>query len=282
MNYQVETFQDVAKFKEAVLPFLRQHSSHLNQLLAGTERLTAETAELNQAWLGCLREDGNVIAVASCTSVLPHRHLSVSDWPVSAVPLLIEALAAFTPDGVVGPEATAKVCATALGLQRLRTRLQNYVLAEAPAPQIASGNARLMEHVDIPWLADWFSAFEIECKLPPRPRPTLIRGFEDDLLPASSRRCSVWVVDDQAVAMAGMVVVDFVARIGPVYTLPDRRGCGYAGALVAHVAAQAFVQGAKVVCLYADAANPVSNALYQRIGFRHIGDFAHFDGGDTL
>jgi hypothetical protein len=277
MNFQAQCFRDVAGFREAVLPFLRQHPSHLNQLLAASERLTRERAEKNQTWLGCLREDGNVVAAAICTSVLPARHLSISDWPAVAMPQLIEALGDFPVDGVVGPFASAEACAHALGFRHLRIRLQNYALLEPPAKQTAPGYARLMERADIPWLADWFSAFEIECNLPRSRRPELIQQFEEDLVAGSPRRCGVWDVGGESVAMANMVCIGSVARLGPVYTPPDRRACGYAGALVAHLATEAFEQGATVVCLYADAGNPTSNALYQRLGFNRIGDFGHFE-----
>jgi GNAT superfamily N-acetyltransferase len=61
------------------------------------------------------------------------------------------------------------------------------------------------------------------------------------------------------------------ARIGPVYTPPEHRGRGYAGATVATVAGQVLAAGA-VPCLYTDQANPVSNALYARLGFRAVVD----------
>jgi predicted GNAT family acetyltransferase len=193
------------------------------------------------------------------------------------MPLLIEALGDFPVDSVVGPFASAKACAHTLGFRHLKVRLQNYALLEPPATQTAPGHARLMERKDIPWLTDWFSAFEIECNLPCSPRPELMQQFEEDLVRGSPRRCRIWEAGGESVAMANMVCIGAVARIGPVYTAPGQRARGYAGALVAHLGTEAFAQGALAVCLYADAENPVSNALYQRIGFRHIGDFGQFE-----
>jgi predicted GNAT family acetyltransferase len=66
-----------------------------------------------------------------------------------------------------------------------------------------------------------------------------------------------------------------VARIGPVYTPAEFRGHGYAGATVAAISGRLLAQGARV-CLFTDQANPVSNGLYQRIGFRPVVDMANF------
>jgi GNAT superfamily N-acetyltransferase len=62
-----------------------------------------------------------------------------------------------------------------------------------------------------------------------------------------------------------------VARIGPVYTPPEQRRKGYAGAAVAEVS-QIFLDAGARVCLYTDQANPTSNGIYQAIGYRAVVD----------
>jgi GNAT superfamily N-acetyltransferase len=62
-----------------------------------------------------------------------------------------------------------------------------------------------------------------------------------------------------------------VARIGPVYTPPEQRRKGYAGAAVAGVSRILLDQGARV-CLYTDQANPTSNGIYQAMGYRPVVD----------
>jgi predicted GNAT family acetyltransferase len=63
-----------------------------------------------------------------------------------------------------------------------------------------------------------------------------------------------------------------VSRIGPVYTAPDQRGHGYGSAVTAAAADLALSNGVADVVLFADLANPVSNAIYQRIGFERVVD----------
>jgi predicted GNAT family acetyltransferase len=63
-------------------------------------------------------------------------------------------------------------------------------------------------------------------------------------------------------------------RIGPVYTPPARRRRGYATALVAAASREALQGGAPFCLLTTDLANPTSNAIYRRIGYRRVHDAA--------
>ena len=59
-------------------------------------------------------------------------------------------------------------------------------------------------------------------------------------------------------------------RIGPVYTPPELRGRGYASALVAALSAELLAAGRRFCFLYTDLANPTSNRIYERIGYRRV------------
>ncbi|WP_340378096.1 GNAT family N-acetyltransferase [Streptomyces sp. SS7] len=62
-------------------------------------------------------------------------------------------------------------------------------------------------------------------------------------------------------------------RVTTVYTPAHLRGRGYAGAATAAVSRAARAAGAREVLLFTDLANPTSNGLYQRIGYRPVADF---------
>jgi GNAT superfamily N-acetyltransferase len=62
-----------------------------------------------------------------------------------------------------------------------------------------------------------------------------------------------------------------VARIAPVFTPPERRGRGYAGATVAALSQRILDEGA-VPCLFTDQDNPTSNRLYARLGYVPVAD----------
>jgi GNAT superfamily N-acetyltransferase len=67
-----------------------------------------------------------------------------------------------------------------------------------------------------------------------------------------------------------------VARIGPVYTPPERRRQGYAGAAVAAASQLMLDRGHPVCCLYTDTSNPTSNHIYQEVGYRSVRDVEEY------
>jgi predicted GNAT family acetyltransferase len=84
---------------------------------------------------------------------------------------------------------------------------------------------------------------------------------------------SVWEADGVPVSVAGITrAVVGMVRVGPVYTPPALRSRGYAGGATAAVSQAALDAGATQVVLYTDLANPTSNALYERLGYRPVED----------
>ena len=67
-------------------------------------------------------------------------------------------------------------------------------------------------------------------------------------------------------------------RINTVVTDRSKRGKGYAGMLVSEMCRNEQQNGNEIM-LYADADNPASNRLYQRIGFEQVGQIAEYKMG---
>ncbi len=95
----------------------------------------------------------------------------------------------------------------------------------------------------------------------------------------ADKRYTFWETPDGTpVSMAGVTpMVAGQIRVDPVYTPAHLRGRGYAGAVTVEVSRAALAAGATEVVLFADVANPTSNALYQRIGYLPVTEFAAYD-----
>ncbi|GAB3755156.1 GNAT family N-acetyltransferase [Microlunatus parietis] len=65
-----------------------------------------------------------------------------------------------------------------------------------------------------------------------------------------------------------------VCRIGPVYTPKQHRGRGIASHVVAELTARGLADGTRM-CLFTDQANPISNKIYEAIGYRAVVDMAN-------
>ena len=81
----------------------------------------------------------------------------------------------------------------------------------------------------------------------------------------------LWEVDGVPVAMAALSrPTRRGITVNAVYTPPEHRRHGYASALVAHLSAEGLARGKDFCVLYTDLANPTSNAIYQRLGYRRV------------
>jgi predicted GNAT family acetyltransferase len=82
-----------------------------------------------------------------------------------------------------------------------------------------------------------------------------------------------WEAKGQTVSMGGYRLPLYGAsRVGPIYTPPEHRRHGYAGALTSELTAQVLAAGNKP-CLYTDLANPTSNKIYAQLGYVPVADF---------
>ncbi len=144
-----------------------------------------------------------------------------------------------------------------------------YELTHVLPPAPVSGDIRLAAPDDAATAARWAAGFAIDAitdETPTEVEETVRAALDDGHL-------YVWV-DDTPVAMAMMRVTRRGALIGAVYTPPERRRRGYASALVAAVSAAALAADADRCILFTDLANPTSNTIYQRIGYRPVADWA--------
>jgi GNAT superfamily N-acetyltransferase len=149
-------------------------------------------------------------------------------------------------------------------------RQRLYRLAELAWPEPApAGAPRIAAGADASFVARWFTLFGEEADS--------LGGGEDHAAAARDRvgygGVVLWEAGGAPVSLAGRSrPVAGMIRVGPVYTPAELRGCGYGSAATAAVSREALATGADEVLLYTDLANPVSNSIYQRIGYQPVED----------
>ncbi|MET8688519.1 GNAT family N-acetyltransferase [Streptomyces sp. NPDC004732] len=214
----------------------------------------------------------------------PPRRVVVGPVAPEAAEALARQLAEVAPDlpGVVSERATAEAFARAWeertgagATPGTRQRLYRLGTLTPPGPAPA-GRARVATAADRSLLARWHDEFGEAV------------GERSGMAPgawADSRIAyggvTLWEgPDGTPVAMAGVTRrIAGQVRVTPVYTPAARRGRGYGGAATAAVTRAALDAGASEVLLFTDLANPTSNGLYQRIGYRPVGDYAQWEFG---
>jgi len=265
---------DVEKFAETAGDFLRsrpvQHTTLLT--LVDTLRRRGPHAYGSQDPLfGIWRTPSEVVAgVLLQTPPYPMMFSEVpreaataavellADRPLTGVNMLAGAAAAFVDEWRRRTGATATV--------RMRTRLYRLDTL-TPPPVRPPGQARQGEPDDREVATRWLHELYAYIGETAHDLATVVdERIADGLV-------TLWEVDGEPVSMvirsrpeAGMI------RILNVYTPPDERGKGYAGAATTVATRAALAGGAHDVVLNTDLANPTSNALYQRLGYRPMED----------
>ncbi len=86
--------------------------------------------------------------------------------------------------------------------------------------------------------------------------------------------------DGEPVALAGKTrPTPNGCCIGPVYTPLEFRRKGYATALTAALSQLLLDEGKQFTALFTDLANPTSNSIYQKIGYRPVCDLDEYRFG---
>jgi GNAT superfamily N-acetyltransferase len=204
----------------------------------------------------------------------PHPVLLTSVPPDAIAPLTETLVAA--DHGLAGVNADRAAAETfAAEWRRLtgaRSRVEQrnrlYRLTELTPPSPAPpGAARVAGRADRELLIGWYGAFVREAGQGPGDLAAAV----DDRLDHGG--LTLWEVGGEPVSLAGVSrEVAGATRVAPVYTPPERRGRGFGGAVTAEVSRAALAAGAREVVLFTDLANPTSNALYQRLGYRPVED----------
>jgi GNAT superfamily N-acetyltransferase len=149
----------------------------------------------------------------------------------------------------------------------MRTRLFRLDQLVWPGPR-PEGTPRKAGKEDRDLLIDWFGAFAREAG--DHPGEDYAAAVDDRL---GYGGITIWEAGGVPVSFAAAHrLVAGTVRVGPVYTPPERRRHGYAAGVTAAVTRAALDAGATDVLLYTDLANPTSNALYPRLGYRPVGD----------
>lgn len=159
----------------------------------------------------------------------------------------------------------------------LRVRLHLYRLGTLTPPEpIPAGRSRLVGERDHEHLMRWCREFAADVAEAVSVDAASWAGTR-----FAEKRYIFWETPDGTpVSMAGVnPMVAGQVRVDPVYTPAHLRGRGYAGAVTVEVSRAALAAGATDVALFTNAANPTSNALYQRIGYRPVTDWVVYDFG---
>jgi GNAT superfamily N-acetyltransferase len=269
----VRRHASAAEYLDVAGPALRTQPV-INQLVIGVAQQVARDPGRYGAdnYFFSVEDGGAIIGAALQTAPWP---VQVSATSVEGARALARAFAAM-PDPVAGvggpdeaPGAFAAEYAALRGVtHRLADAMGTFELT-AVTPLPAAPGARVIagaEHVAL--VHAWLDAFHTETV----PHDPPVRADAGERAVATGR-AHLWL-DEHGTPVAYAFNnrdIDGWASVGPVYTPPSARGRGYATSLVASVSQYLLDQGRPGCTLFTNLANPISNKIYERIGYRRVG-----------
>ena len=226
-----------------------------------------------RGWI--VRDAGRVVGAALRTP--PYNLVLARPRADGALEALAEAIADELP-GVVGavPEVDAFAAAWATrhgATPTTRIDQRIYAMEQLIPPLGVHGAVRLADVEDRALVLEWMTAFTQEALHGADDPERIERSVDARLGAEGAAGICLWEAGDGPVSLAGFGgPTPNGLRIGPVYTPPAHRGHGYGSAVTAAASRVALDRGKRFCFLYTDLANPTSNAIYMRIGYRPVCD----------
>lgn len=253
------------EFLAQALPLLLEDEARHNLLLgvAGVVRDRPQTYATARFWY----VDG-----AAAMQTPPHNLILAKPRDRAALERLVATIDAELP-GVVGAVPEVDEFVERWGRPSRRVFEQGiYALDRVSPPPPAPGVYREADDADLDLVLDWYRAFAEEAL---HGNETIERAQVEARLESPEGGIGLWLDDGAVVSLCsyGSPTPNGV-RVGPVYTPPELRGRGYATSLTAEVSGRRLVAGRRFCFLYTDLANPTSNAIYERIGYRRVAESA--------
>jgi ribosomal protein S18 acetylase RimI-like enzyme len=268
---------DPAGFLARSEAFLRGDEARHN-LMLGLALARATSGRVEEGALFASVTDGSGRVVGCVMRTPPHKVL-VTDLPTEATSPVVDRLTEWYDEipAILGPPRTAEALARAWvarhgGVCRPGMLQGVYRLDDVTRPEGVRGAMRAGGPDDLDRVMEWGEGFGRDTGIPfPGGAEPVRHWLRTDAL-------RLWEDEGEPVSVAvahgrtGRSV-----RIGYVYTPPERRGRGYASALVAEVSQEMLDSGCAWCTLYTDLSNPTSNAIYRRIGYRLIEEVQDYD-----
>jgi len=267
---------DPARFLQRARTFLEAFEAENTLLLGVSSWLAAHPERIEQPpYFITVEENGKVQAAAMMT---PPYNLVLTRAKRDALVEIADKLLTkkIQLPGVNGPAETSQtfneVWTKKTGRPfRAHRSLRLYQLRQVIPPPTVNGRIRLIANSDANILRGWIHNFNAE--IGEQAEEDASKTFQRLL---ADRRLYVWEDKDLCSIAAWGGPTSHGVRISLVYTPPELRQKGYATVCVATLSQLMLDSGKQFCCLFTNLANPISNRIYQRIGYEQVCDFNEY------
>lgn len=270
---------DINSFLEVTLKYLEQNESLNNLMLGICNRIKTNPDYYEDVYMATVRENDELVLAAIMT--VPQKLVVYSNMDKcdEAIELLVKDLLKrniYIP-GVVGPkELSRRTCDIwskyVTSNIKLEMNMRVYELREVNKDLIGQGVFREANENDLDFIAQGIYEFEIDAGLNNTPEKG--KCYEEASRRLQEKNIFVWEDEGKAVSMAAKArPTKNGVTVNLVYTPKNLRKKGYATSCVAALSQHLLDSGFKFCSLFTDLANPISNSIYMKIGYKPVGDF---------
>ena len=184
-----------------------------------------------------------------------------------------------TTPGVVGPteEARAFVNAWSADVPGITSNvwmnMRVFEIREVSEVPIAPGSLRTASMTDLDLMVEWVRSFSDAIG----ESIDLEQAKKNTLKYLRDQQLYIWEDDEPVSLAARSRATRHGTTINKVYTPPEFRSRGYATSCVHELTRRLLSGGFSFCSLYTDLANPTSNSIYTKIGYRPVGDALAID-----
>ena len=264
-------------FLEENRKVMEQYSVEANLIWANA--VSHKTTEDGFFGVAIMQNDSTYLAIQ--TSPHPMVHFSVGGDTKEMAELLAKYLSGTKsmPEKISGIRETINVfkdAAEALGTKYGESRCLNLMTCvKVNDIGIAEGIYQSPVTADFDF-GPWFIGFNKDCEI----------DETDDSATQNAKRMAgngslvCFAVGGHPVTMAAKKRrLEGGRCVGAVYTPDEFRGKGYSTACIKHLTEEILSEGNDCAFLFADKYNPVSNRVYEKVGYKKIADFMEIQKG---
>ncbi|MBV6621854.1 MAG: GNAT family N-acetyltransferase [Rivularia sp. (in: Bacteria)] len=229
-----------------------------------------------QPYLSVVEQDGNIIAVAIMTA--PYNLLLSRIKNFAAIDIIAldlqqqyESLTNVNAPVIESQAFAEKWCLLTKSSYKLKLPLRIFKLDKVELVSQAKGNFRIATQNDKELLKSWHDAFNLEAL-------GSIESDSESWVERVLHKGNAYLWQDEkpvSIACSSRSTPNGIG-INMVYTPPEYRKRGYAGACVAALSQTLLDKGYKFCFLFTDLSNPTSNKIYQEIGYKAVADWNNY------
>lgn len=280
---KVQFYEDVNRFNELVFPFLLRYEAENNLLFSIPNSLKEDLYRYgdNKPIFTSITENDKIKLVSIRTP--PHNQIISYTDDLRTISVLIDVLIKKNVDlpGILGfkegAERFVKLWCEKKGISANLVRNERIYKLERVAEETLGKNEFIKatrEYEDI--ILQWGKEFMVEA-LPERTSEMIEQSIKR--LKMAIRKGKIFLLLDNNKP------VSMVQKAGKtpngnsvnfVYTPPELRRRGYATECVAKLSKYLLEEGNKFCFLFTDLIDPISNSIYQKVGYRSVIDVDEF------